>query len=366
MNILILNWRDPKHPLAGGAEISLLEHAKYWQKKGATITWFASSFPGATESEHYQGIYFMRKGSHYTVYLWAYKYYLHGLFQKFDKVVDSFHFLPFFTPLYMPKKKIIALINEVAGKVWFANLLLPFAVMGYMLEPLFFLPYRGVSFITGSASAKSDVIKMGIQGKDIHVIHHGFDKPKKINKISKTKNPSLLFLGRISKDKGIEDILQAYKKIIENNSHIELHIAGKEEKAGLLENLLLKYSLNKNKLVHIYGFVSQHEKFSLMQRAWLLLHASTKEGWGLTVIEANSVGTPVVGYNVAGLKDSIQHNKTGLLVACNPNSLVKGVEKLLRNRKQYTLFSKNAISWSKNFNWEKSIKESWSMVNSVS
>ena len=95
MNILILNWRDPKHPLAGGAEISLLEHAKYWKKKGATITWFASTFPGAKKKEQFDGISIVRKGSHYTVGFWAFYFYLTKKIKGFDIVIDCFHFLPF-------------------------------------------------------------------------------------------------------------------------------------------------------------------------------------------------------------------------------------------------------------------------------
>src|SRR5437879_3318402 len=45
MNILILNWRDSKNPLAGGAEIVTLEHAKAWVRAGHHVTWFTSFVP---------------------------------------------------------------------------------------------------------------------------------------------------------------------------------------------------------------------------------------------------------------------------------------------------------------------------------
>ena len=51
MNILILNWRDPKHPNAGGAEIVTREHAKAWNKAGHSVTWFSSFFKDAKENE---------------------------------------------------------------------------------------------------------------------------------------------------------------------------------------------------------------------------------------------------------------------------------------------------------------------------
>jgi hypothetical protein len=60
MKILILNWRDPMHPLAGGAERSVLEHAKYWKNMGAEITWFASAFPGSKNRDIVSGIQIIR------------------------------------------------------------------------------------------------------------------------------------------------------------------------------------------------------------------------------------------------------------------------------------------------------------------
>ena len=82
MNILILNWRDPKHPLAGGAEISLMEHAKYWKKQGASILWISSKFEGCIPSEKIRGIEFLRIGNQFTVHIMTLLYYLLGKLKR--------------------------------------------------------------------------------------------------------------------------------------------------------------------------------------------------------------------------------------------------------------------------------------------
>ena len=56
MNILLLNWRDPKNPKAGGAEIVTLEHAKAWARGGFHVLWLASSFKNAPKDETLDGI----------------------------------------------------------------------------------------------------------------------------------------------------------------------------------------------------------------------------------------------------------------------------------------------------------------------
>src|SRR5258708_698157 len=116
MNILILNWRDPKNPQSGGAEIVTMEHAKRWVEKGNSVTWFTSSFISADERETLHGVQIIRQGNQYTVFFHALAWYI-SLTQKFDIVVDEIHGLPFFTPLYVREPK-IAFIHEVALQIW--------------------------------------------------------------------------------------------------------------------------------------------------------------------------------------------------------------------------------------------------------
>ena len=142
---------------------------------------------------------------------------------------------------------------------------------------------------------------------------------------------------------------------------MQFWIAGKEEKKGSLKKILNK-SQGK---IQYFGFVNEKKKWELLERAWILIHPSTREGWGLSVIEANNVGTPVVGYNVPGLKDSIIDKQTGLLVQPSHKNLANGIEKLLKNQTLYKKLSQNSKKWSKKFRWDTSTKKSWTMLQSL-
>jgi glycosyltransferase involved in cell wall biosynthesis len=366
MKILILNWRDIKHPLAGGAEISLLEHAKYWERMKNEVVWFSSTFTGAKNKEVIDGIRYIRKGSAYTVHFWAFIYYIKGKIDEPDIIIDNFHFIPFFTPLYVENKKVIGLINEVAGKLWFENLPYVFARVGYYLEPLFFRVYESCPFIVASKSTYIDLQKMGISKESIRVIHNGLTKLDTKKNIVKEKKPTILFLGRISKDKGISDALSAFNIIKKEIKDIQFWIIGKEEREGLLDHLLSieKLKISK-KQIHYFGFIKEEKKFELLKRAHILVHPSLKEGWGLTVIEAASQGTPTIGYNVEGLRDSIVDGQTGILTSTTPQSLAQNLIKLLENKNLYKKMSINAVEWSKKFTWSKSTKQSWEMLKQV-
>ncbi len=367
-NIVILNWRDPKHPLAGGAEISLLEHAKFWAKNGANVKWFASKFNNALNNEEINGIKIIRKGTHYTVHLWAYAYYIQKKFGHVDLIIDSFHFLPFFSFLYEKTDKIIALINEPAKNAWFKNAFFPLSLLGYLVEPLFFIPYKKVPFITSSESIAEELIKYNIDKKRINIINHGSEAGGRDRgrEYKKEKNPILIYLAQISPDKGIEDAIKALSSVLQINSTAKLWVVGKainEKYLAKIKNIIVNKKLEKN--VSLFGFVSETYKNKLLAKAWILVHPSIREGWGLNVIEANAVGTPAVGYNVVGLKDSIKNNQTGLLVEKNSKALADGINKLITDKKLYQNMSNEGKKWAKNFNWEKSTQKSWDLITNA-
>jgi glycosyltransferase involved in cell wall biosynthesis len=369
MKILILNWRDIRHPLSGGAEVSLFEHAKYWQKKGNEIVWFSSHFPKGKHKETIDGIKIIRKGSHYTAHLWAFFYFITKKFKKVDLVIDSFHFIPFFTPLYIKKEKIVGLINEIAGKVWFANLPYPFAFIGYHLEPKFFYFYQDIPFITASDSTKKELNKVNVVSRNIQIIPHGINIKKVKKQIKKDTTPTIAFLGRVSIDKGIKDALIAFAEIKENVKDAQLWVIGKEEKEGIITQFLNEVqNVEIKKDIKYFGFVEEKTKFELLKRSWILIHPSKKEGWGLNVIEAAAQGTPTVGYNIEGLRDSVQHKKTGILVKSgNPSLLSKAIITIIgdKEKKQFNRFSRNAVKWSQNFNWSISTKLSLKFLNKL-
>ena len=364
-NLLIFNWRDPRHPLAGGAEQMVFEHAKIWEKQGYSITWFASAFRKGKSEEDIEGIKVIRRGSHYTVFFWAFIFFLRGKFKDINIVVDCFHFLPYFSILYMRRAKKIAIIHEVAGNLWFDNLTFPLAIVGYYLEPHIIRLYKKVTFITGGDSVKKDLVSLGLSSSKINVINHGIRKSG-ITKFKKEKQPVLIFLGRISKDKGIEDALMTLSLLTRDYKNIMLWIVGKSESKDYekrVKSLTKEFEVHKN--CKWFGYVDEKEKYLLLSKAWILIHPSRKEGWGLNVIEANSVGTPAVGYRVSGLLDSIVDQKTGILVDCESLSMADGVESLLEDKKKLEEMRKQALEWSRKFNWENAGKKSLELISKI-
>ncbi len=373
MNILIFSWRGPGHPNAGGAEKSTHEHAKIWVKAGHEVTLFTSSYPGAKSNEKIDGVNIKRAGIQiFGVQLEAFKWYIFSNKQKFDLVIDQFHGIPFFTPLYIKTKK-LGFIHEVTKEVWVLNSwpkpfnLIP-AVLGTLFESsIFKLFYRNIPFMTVSESTKTDLVKWGIPKEKITVIHNGINIPKIKILPTKEKEKTLIFLGALSKDKGIEDAIKVFSIINRKEKNWQFWIVGKSDSRYLSELKVLAEKLFLKGKVKFWGFVGEEEKIRLLSRAHILINPSIREGWGLVVIEAASVGTPTVAYyNVAGLRDSIISGRTGILSRFHSvESLEQEIMDLINNKDKYNSICKNAISWSKEFSWEKSTKISLKLINDL-
>ncbi|HET7098869.1 MAG TPA: glycosyltransferase family 4 protein [Patescibacteria group bacterium] len=365
MNILILSWRGPGHPLAGGAEQVTREHAKGWIIAGNKITMFTSRFEGGKPSETVDGIQIIRRGDQFFgVKLAACKWYWFENKEKFDLIIDEFHGLPFFTPLWAPNVKKIGFIHEVAQKVWSLNPWpWPFnkiaAILGKSGEPwIFKLLYTKVSFMTVSNSTAHDLKAWGI--KKVTVIPNGVLLPKKLPKVKKDKDFTLIYLSALAKDKGVEDAIATFNIVKEKIPNAKFWIVGKSypKYTNYLKSMCPE--------AKFWGYVTDENKFDLLSRAHLLIFPSVHEGWGLVIIEAASVGTPTIAYNVSGVRDAVVEGKTGLMANKEtPEELYKLILELYKSKNLYLKLSKNAKEWSKNFSWEQSIKESTSLINKI-
>jgi len=365
MNILILSWRGSGHPLAGGAEQVTWEYAKGWTKVGHKVTLFTSAYDGSDAYQIKDNIEIYRQGDQFFgVKLAAIYWYLFKNKNKYDLIVDEFHGLPFFSPIWAGNTKKLGFIHEIAQKVWDLNPW-PFplnkvaAFFGKFGEPwIFRLFYSQIPFLTVSESTKSDLDNWGI--KKVEIIKNGVLLPTTLPKIQKNKKLTLVYLSAIAKDKGIEDALEVFKKVKNVIPDAQFFIMGK----GYPEYLeFLKRICPEAKFL---GFVDDETKFKILSQSHFLIFPSVYEGWGLVVIEAAAVGTPTIAYNVAGVKDSVLDGRTGILApAMDTQVLAELILSTDFRSQKYQKMSDDAISYSKKFDWSQSIKKSLKYIESL-
>lgn len=372
MNILILSWRSPGHPNAGGAEQVTFEHAKGWVAAGHRIVWFSSEFKGGKIQEDISGVTIIRKGDYIVgVRIKALLWYLFGKHPKFDLVVDEFHGIPFFTPLYVRTRR-FGFIYEVTKEVWAFNPwpkpfnLLP-AILGTFFEPFIFrLFYRRIPFMTDSESTKQDLVSLGITRQNVMVVNPGATLFLPKGHGDKDQKLTAMYLGAISRDKGTEDAIRAFAEIDRKDNQWQFWVVGSGSKDLVQKLKKLTSELDIDKKTTFWGFVSDKRKFELLSRAHVMINPSIHEGWGLVNIEANSVGTPVIGYNVHGLRDSIRDRVTGILVDKGDyRSLAVQAINLMREKERYAKFQKECKKWAARFTWDKATEQSLELIESI-
>ncbi len=353
--ILILNWRDTKHSWAGGAEVYVHEIAKSWVKEGKEVIIFCGNDKSNPRHETIEGVKIIRRGGHYTVYLWAVIYYLFSLGRWCDVIVESENGIPFFSQLYS-NKPVFLLIHHVHQDVFREHLKFPFSKIAMFIER-YLMPsiYRGGRVITVSESTKNDLVKLGLaEIEDIEIVNPGV-KISKYKNTKETSYPSFIYIGRLKRYKNIDIAIMAFSKILKKYNNAQLTIVGKGEMLTELKDLVNK--LNIRKSVIFTGHVDEYEKAALLSRSWIALQPSSFEGWGITVIEANALGTPVIASRVAGLKDSVVDLQTGLLVEVkDTEAWATAMMDLVEDNDKRSKLAKKAKKWSENFKWHSSAK----------
>lgn len=363
MRILILNWKDIRHPEAGGAERVTHELAKQLVQFGHQVTLFTSTSPQLTSREVIEGVTIIRRGHLWSVHVLAFITYIITLRQRTDVVIDQIHGIPFFTPLYV-RKPLLAWIHEVAGDIWRKEFPIPVSTIGIIIEKLYFSLYLRIPFITDTLSTKKELILYGIPAVAIKVIPLTIDPPVSVRR-RKTKLPTLVYVGRLTPMKRVELLIQSTKLIKPEFPRLKTLIIGDGKPYYVRKLKYLVKELNLESPVRFLGRVTEYRKWRFLATSWLHVHPSLKEGFGLTVLEAAHLGTPTVAFDVGGLRDVIQNGRTGVIVKEEtPQALAKTIEKLLKDPERLTRLSRNTLKWSKKLpTWETQSKRLVSLLD---
>jgi len=345
VRILLLSWRDIKHPHRGGAEVLTHQMARRWVLAGHTVRWFAAAYAGSTPRETIDGVEILRRGRPWTVQWHAYHSYRPD---EFDVVVDQVNTLPFFTPLYI-RTPHLGFFNQLCREIWFYEKSVPLSLLGYLIEPVYLQLYRWTTCMCISESTKRSLRTLGL--RDAQVLPMGISFEPVGEPGPKEPAPTFIYVGRLVRSKRVDHILHAFATFIERGHAGTLWIVGNGPQRQSLARLAAQLGLTQ--LVTFWGFVPQEKKHELMARAHALLATSVREGWGLIVTEANAYGTPAVVYDVPGLRDSVRHGATGLVTRRNrPQDLCSAMEELLEDRAQYCRMQQAALEWSRELSFD--------------
>jgi glycosyltransferase involved in cell wall biosynthesis len=347
--LLILNWRDPWHPEGGGSELYVSEVAKRLHGPGVQVTVFSALYPGAARSEQRDGIRYLRRGGHLTVYLWSALYLLTGRFGRVDNVLEVQNGMPFLARLFT-RARVTVLVHHVHREQW--SILGPvLSRVGWFMESQAAVRVnRGLSYVTVSEVTRSELVDLGVRAQDITIAWNGMPPVPHHVPRPESEDPELVMLVRLVPHKRVEHALEAVAALRDRHPGLHLNVMG----SGWWEPQLLQRrdELGLQDAVSFLGHVADRTKFEVLSSAWVHLLPSVKEGWGLSIVEAAHVGVPSVAYaDAGGVRESILDGVTGLLAMDLPD-LIDRVDQLLADPGLRRELGHKAQVRSEQFTWE--------------
>ena len=219
--------------------------------------------------------------------------------------------------------------------------------------------------VANSKFTKELGLKLGV--KDIKVINPGCNYPIAITETAKefSKNiygnssPKLITVSRLDSRKSHQNILMSIKNLLPKFPNLKYVSIGDGDERKNLEKLRKELSLEKN--VELIFSSTEQEKVSLLEQSDVfvmpsVVYKKSVEGFGISFIEAASYGKPSIGGIYGGEGDAIKSGITGYL--CNGNDLNAIYDTLLKilSNEKYIELGANAFEFSKDFKWDKIIK----------
>jgi glycosyltransferase involved in cell wall biosynthesis len=353
LNVLVVNWQDRLNPQGGGAETHLHETFGRLAGRGYRVVLLASGWRGAPARVQLDGIDVHRVGGRHSFTLRAAPYYRRRLArERFDVVVEDLNKIPLFTP-YWVDRPLALLVHHLFGATAFREASAPIAAVTWAFEQPIGRVYRDVPTVAVSESTRDDLVSRGLSPERIEVVHNGVDlgffTPDEA--VARFAQPTFLYMGRLRRYKSIDLQLRAVARLRDEGLHVQLLIGGRGAYEPALREMTRRLGVEDR--VGFLGFVSEEQKRALMRSAWANLLTSPKEGWGIANIEAAACATPTIASDAPGLRESVRHGETGLLVPHGDvGALADAMRRLATDGTEVHRLGNAAAVFARRFAWD--------------
>lgn len=352
--VLILNWRDLRHPEGGGGERYVEQVARGLVAGGDDVTIHCAAYPGAARRETIAGVGYRRAGGRLTVYP---RGIMAVLRLRPDVVVDVQNGVPFFSVLV--HSRVVRLVHHISRDQWFGAFPRVVARVGWWLESRV-VPrlYRAAPAVGVSSATRDDLVRMGADPRRTAVVYNATE-PAPVWPADQRPAPpdptTLCVVARLVPHKQVDHAVEVLARLASEHPGLRLRVIGDGPAAGELAAHAARLGVADR--VDLLGFVDEAAKHRAIASSWLLLCPSGKEGWGRVVMEAAVHGVPAIAYRRAGgLGEAIVDGETGLL-ADNVEELAAHTRRLLDDPVERDRLGRRAADRAAEFTEERTVAD---------
>ncbi|MCZ7531360.1 MAG: glycosyltransferase family 4 protein [Acidimicrobiia bacterium] len=352
--IHILAWRDLDDVEAGGSEVHADQVARRWAAAGIDVTMRTSHAQGQLPTGMRHGYRVVRRSGRHLVFPDVALSGLLGGIGPRDALLEVWNGMPFFTPLWARGPR-VTFIHHVHAQMWRQALTPGLARIGELVE-LGIAPvlYHRSRILTPSESSRLEIVEhLRIPADRVSAVPNGVD-PRFAPGGVRSPHPLVIAVGRLVPHKRIDALLDALAVVREDHPDLEAVIIGDGYERGALESRA--HERNMESWVRFTGHVDDDALLDWCRRAWLLVSASSAEGWGMTITEAAACGTPAVVTRIAGHVDAVAEGRSGLL-ADSPAELAEPISRVLGDHELRQQLGEGAQKYAAQFTWDRTALE---------
>ena len=358
-SVRIIAWRDLDDPEAGGSELHAHKVASMWAACGLSVTLRTSQVPNGPERVERNGYSVIRRGGRYGVFP---QVALEGIRRRHseDALLEVWNGMPFFSPIWRRKPRLTA-IHHVHGEMWRMVLSRGLARLGDTIERIIAPPfYRGSTIMTLSNSSKEEIHdRLHLKENRIVPVPVGIDPMYTPGGI-RSSHPHVVAVGRLVPVKRYDVLIRELALAKRKVPTLTAEIIGEGYERAELE--ALRHELGADDWLALPGRVSDADLVASYQRAWLVASSSLREGWGMTVTEGAACGTPAVATDIAGHRDAVRRDVSGVLVPDEPGALAEGITHVLSDRHLRSRLSEGALAYGATLTWEATATEAFRLL----
>jgi glycosyltransferase involved in cell wall biosynthesis len=346
--IHMLAWRDLCDPEAGGSEVHASTIAKLWAEAGIEVTMRSSYAQGHPPMGARDGYRVVRRAGRYMVFPRAAFSEWRGKYGPRDGLVEIWNGMPFLSPLWARGPRIVFL-HHLHGEMWRMTLPPNLARLGELIEYRIAPPlYRSTRIVTLSPSSREELIReAGFRPHMVSVVPPGVDRRFSPGG-RRSPTPLLVAVGRLVPVKRYDLLIKVVAEVQARHPALELVIVGEGYEKPALEELI--NSMDVGAWVHFAGHLDDDQLVDLYRCAWLLVSASAREGWGMTITEAAACGTPAVVTRILGHRDAVDDEHSGLL-ADDERQMVEHLNVAIADDEFRQRLGKGALAHAARFTW---------------
>jgi glycosyltransferase involved in cell wall biosynthesis len=283
--------------------------------------------------------------------------------RRIDVIVAPSHYpvdvlSALFLHLRNPKSKIVVYLHGIFPEIPRKRLLLRTSSLLYNYFGFLILKMVADLIFVFNKHTWNFLLIAGLDHKKVFLTSNGVDVTN-LNIVEDEKLFDACFLGRLAYNKGIPDLVKAWKLVCKLRKDAKIAVIGSGPEDKLLNELVVTEGLRNN--IILFGFVSERRKHEILQSSKIFVFPSWMEGWGIAVAEAMACGLPVVAYNLPVYKEVFEDKLVTVPVG-DADAMVERVVFLLENPEVARTIGEAGREFIKRYDWSQVAEKELSAI----